>query len=158
VVCGTALRQVSGSSRGQVGGQDRLLGIGLSRRVSVVGLHLPPSPAGGVLPRGALPDHLQCAHGGQSEGAVGDLSTCERPILPNSAYCLTASLCTDRNVYLRLTADPRSLVEPGDSPGNALTGNAEQVADSGRMPMSGFMLAAARRSSLLGGLCRTSAR
>ncbi len=46
--------------------------------------------------------------------------------MPNSAYCLTASLCTDRNVYLRLTADPRSPVKPGDSPGYALTGNAER--------------------------------
>jgi hypothetical protein len=46
-----------------------------------------------------------------------------RPILPNSASCLSASLCTDRNVDLRLTADLRSLVKPGDSPGYALIGN-----------------------------------
>ena len=40
---------------GQVGGKI-VFGVGLSRRVSVAGLHLPPSPAGGVLLRGALPE------------------------------------------------------------------------------------------------------
>jgi hypothetical protein len=87
VASGTALRQVSGSSGGTLGGKI-VFRVGCSRRVSVVGLHLPPSRRAVSCAGESRPSHPPCAPGGQSECAVGDLTTCERPILPNSGRCI----------------------------------------------------------------------
>jgi hypothetical protein len=49
--------------------------------------------------------------GGQTQpaAALGSrLSAAERPVMPNSERCLSARLCTDRNVYLASTTDQPS--------------------------------------------------